>query len=236
MVPHNRALKEESATSPLRKEERATEMTEKGERRRGRERESNQIAPSSWLGTAKKALSRGCSFGQCLLFLSRSIPPHLLLSLALTPYSRSSPPIVFSRVLSISLFLTFPLATPPSRRSLSSLSPPPASTPVLHRAHETRVPAKSLCHLANARPRPGLFRAVRDREGSVRRAPNLVVVVAVVTVAVIVVVDAENRLARDPTARIDGNKRYPLVRTRSVLAAGERRGGRIEARRQKRRE
>lgn len=123
--------------------ERDAATAKKGERagtERGRERErfGAQFAPSSWPGTTKEALSRGCSFGQCLLFLPRSLPsPSLSLARVY--------PCPFHHLLA--LFLSLPLAP----RSLSSL-PPTSSTPVLHRAHETRVPAKSLCHLANERP------------------------------------------------------------------------------------
>lgn len=128
------------------------------EKARQRERKRNraigsQFAPSSWLSAARKALSRGCSFGQCLLFLPRSLLPQLLVS-----FSLSLPFIaIFSlyRLLAFSPFRSF------SRSSRSPLSfiarSPPASTPVLHRAHETRVPAKSLCHLAN---RPSAARII----------------------------------------------------------------------------
>lgn len=116
-----------SAVPPSRKKER--EAAREGER----------FAPSSWPGTTKEALSRGCSFGQCLLFLPRSLPsPSFSLAHA---YPRPLPPS--PRALSLAS----------SRSPLSFIAPPhQRSTPVLHRAHETRVPAKSLCHLANERP------------------------------------------------------------------------------------
>jgi len=73
---------------------------------------------------------------------------------------------VFSFFLALSLLFSLSLSPPPSPRSpssralslassrfpLSFIAPPTSSAPVLHRAHETRVPAKSLCHLANERP------------------------------------------------------------------------------------
>lgn len=136
--------------------------------RGAREREraiGSRCAPSSWPGTTtKEALSRGCSFGQCLLFLPRSLPSLHSFSLALIPPLLPSRPFYRLLALSFPRFLSHP--------ALFRRSPHSAALPccIAHTRHGClRNPSVIL--RTNARPRPGLSRAVRDREKSVRRAP-----------------------------------------------------------------
>lgn len=133
-----------------------------------REREraiGSRCAPSSWPGTTtKEALSRGCSFGQCLLFLPRSLPSLHSFSLALIPPFLPARPFYRLLALSFPRFLSHP--------ALFRRSPHSAALPccIAHTRHGClRNPSVIL--RTNARPRPGLSRAVRDREKSVRRAP-----------------------------------------------------------------
>lgn len=203
---YGRVSEGESVTPPSRKKKREME----GARRRGEDEEwererarGSRFVPSSWPGTTEEALSRGCSFGQCLLFLprSRSLPPSPSFSLSL---ARSHAPSL------LALFPSLPLAP----RSLSSL-PPPSSTPVLHRAHETRVPAKSLCHLANERPSAARIipRRARSRKISWSRPRRTVVLIIVVDIVIIVLFvsggDAEGwgreSHGGDPAPRVTGN-------------------------------
>lgn len=116
-----------------------------GERGREKEQSDRRCAPSSWPGTTtKEALSRGCSFGQCLLFLPRSLPSLHSFSLALIPPFLPSRPFYRLLALSFPRFLSHP--------ALFRRSPHSAALPccIAHTRHG--LPAKSLCHLANERP------------------------------------------------------------------------------------
>lgn len=85
---------------------RKRKVTESGSG--GREKSGfGGFVPSSWPGTAKEALSCGCSFGQCLLFL-----PLSLFFAALPPLSPRSPlfvaPFTFTSLAVLPLFHSSP--------------------------------------------------------------------------------------------------------------------------------
>lgn len=134
---------------------------------------------SAGLAQAKEALSRGCSFGQCLLFLPRSLSPYpQSFSLARCPALVPPPPPFTSasflstspRALSPSFRPSLPRARVP--RSLSSLDPHQAAhSRAASRIHETRVPCEiplSSCE------RPSAARIIpRDRARSRKICPSV---------------------------------------------------------------
>lgn len=73
------------------------------------------FVPSSWPGTAKEALSRGCSFGQCLLFLPRSSS----LPSSSFPSPTFSSPTFYTILASLSLCTSLPSSLPPCSLPLS---------------------------------------------------------------------------------------------------------------------
>lgn len=172
--------KGESVTPPSRK---------KGEREGAI---GSRFAPSSWPGTTKEALSRGCSFGQCLLFLPRSLPS--LLSFSLAPSLLPSPPV---------LFLSLPLAS----RSLSLLPPTRQRSRAASRTRDTdaceiplssceRTPVRGQDYPAPCAIAKNQFVAPATHRHRCRRRRRRVVVVVVLD-------DGESRDV-NPTPRITG--------------------------------
>lgn len=144
-IPQPCECEKESATSSSRKKK---DKAMKGGRER--ERNSNRFVPSSWPGTQRRGLVARLLV-RSMSPLSSSLFPSLCL-----PYPRVPPPFLSSSPRA-RLFLSLLLLAP---RSLSSLPPTSSSrSRAASRTHETRVPAKSLCHLANARPRRGVYPA-----------------------------------------------------------------------------
>lgn len=171
MAPHNRVSKEESVKR-RRWEKKKEKQKCRRKRDRGRERETEQSDRSSLLPAGLARRGRPCraaarSVNVFSFFLALSFPSCSSHFLFLSPSSPSSPSIVSSRSLHFALSHA-PLAP----RSLSSLAPHQPALPccIAHTRHGClRNPSVIL---RTARPRPGLSRAVRDREGISSSCPS----------------------------------------------------------------
>lgn len=159
----SRVSEGENATLPRKKERERERDGEGGKTERGREKEQSDRGSLLPAGLADD--DEGGLVARLLVRSMSSLSSSL------------SPSIFFS----LSLTLIPVPSTVPSR------SPPTSSTPVLHRAHETRVPVKSLCHLANERPSAARIipRRARSRKISWSRPRRVVIVVIVGTLVAV---------------------------------------------------
>lgn len=165
---YGRATKGESATPPSRKKKEGTRNRGEGRTGSEGERKSNRIGGALLPAGLARRRRRPCraaarSVNVFSFFLALSHPSTLSLSLLSLPSCPPVPSTVSSRSLSLaSSRIPLSFVAPPTRQRSRAAS----------RTRDTgclRNPSVIL--RTNARPRPGLSRAVRDREKSVRRAP-----------------------------------------------------------------